>query len=496
MAKPGILKRFTGAIGGIVSRFSQNYDSVRWSPARGRVMHTNPADLRQEQTPVDHKEIMRTMRALDKNNAFVASYVNAHLVYAIGDGFRYQAMTDDAQWNLEAKEQIELFNQQPEVTLRFTKLQLIKMAGKAVLIDGDIFFIRTKHKDGRPALQAVEAHRVVNPDGAGPQQGWVQGIRFDKMGRPIAYGIREDDGTVVPYGAGTVIHLYDPDRFTGVRGISRLQVSITTMRDRAEVMAAERFATKEFSRRTFVLKSESGGFDSQDAGILGNSTRGPKTSASDVADAFGGLAIAIKSNESLEAFEHNRPSLNVLGLADTLDRDAAVGSGIGYDFLMNPTKIGGAVVRMELAKTERQFAAFQRMLIDGLVRKADQYAIANRIDAKVLRAVPKWERCTYNTPRKLSVDVGRDTLAMIRELEAGTRNLEDIIEENGDDAKAQIIARLDFKVWAEQQAAGRGMTYDDVSLTSILSKPAEPAQAQDTSEPDADNSDTPNQSNQ
>jgi hypothetical protein len=47
------------------------------------------------------------------------------------------------------------------------------------------------------------------------------------------------------------------------------------------------------------------------------------------------------------------------------------------------------------------------------------------------------------------------------------------MEEAGKEYEAEVIGRLDDKVWATQEAAKRGLTYDDVSLTSILSKPAE-----------------------
>lgn len=488
----GLIQQLATSIGGLFRKQGMNYDSTRFSPSRGRVMHTAPSDLKNEMTSGDHREIVRLMRALDKNNAFVNAFTNAHLTYSVGDGFRYQPLTSNPEWNKAAKAEIELFNIKPTVDGRYNWLQVLRMTTKALLIDGDIFFLKTRHSDGRPAIQPIEAHRIANPEGNTNQDGWNCGIKFDKVGRPIAYCIKGDDGKDDIKNANAIIHVYDPDRFTGVRGISKINVSANSIRDRSEILAAEKLAVKEFSRRTFVLKSDSGEFDSQDAGILGNSvprgSNGSQTTADDVATAFGGLAMAVKPNESLEAFEHNRPSMNVLGFADVLDRETAVATGLGSDFLLNPTKIGGAVVRMELAKSERQFGVMQRILIDGLEKPVKQFVLADRITAGVLPAQEGWEKMTFNTPRRLSVDVGRDTLATIRELEAGTKNLQDIIEELGEDAEAHVISRLDFKAWATEQAKARGMTYDDVSLTSILSKPAEtPAPVVDSTTTDNPN---------
>lgn len=480
-SNPGFLSRIASYIGTLPIRLGMNYDSVRWSPARGRVQHTAPADLKQEQTPADRWELLRLMRKLDKCNGFVSAYVNAHLTYGVGDGFRYQPLTGDPAWNAQAKRYVELVMTRPETTSRFNGVAFTKLAGKAQIIDGDIFFIKTRHpNDGMPCVQAIEAHRVRNPSGRPPEERWTDGILFDSLGRPTTYAVQNDDGSFSFYGAGSVIHLCELDRFTGARGISRLQVAVTTLRDRAEVLSAEKLAVKELSRRTFVVRTQDGEFDPSDAGILGKVPTRPstgQTTATDVASAFGGLAIAVGANEDLKAFEHNRPNMNVLGMLDFLDRDAANSTGISSDFLLNPTKIGGAVVRMELAKAERQFGAFQNMLIDGLLRPFIQYAIADAIATGKLPAIDGWERMTFQTPKRLSVDVGRDTLAMIRLLEMGGINLRDIIEQEGKEYEAEVISRLDDKVWATRQAEARGLNYGDVSLTSILSKEEAPQSA-------------------
>lgn len=483
MPKPhGIFQALGQRIRSYFSTGSINYDSVRVSPARTRVVHTAPNDLKNELTSADQRELLKLMRSLDKNSPFVAAYINAVLTYAVGDGFRYQPLSPNPEWNLQAKDRMELFYSRPEITGRYNWLQLVRMACKAVLVDGEIFFIKTYHRDGMPCLQAIEAHRVLQPP-VTVAQGWVQGIKFDRQGRPTTYAVQQDDGSFVYYGASQVIHLYEPDRFTGVRGISKLQVAANGLRDRQEIIAAEKLAVKEFSRRTFVLKTQTGEMDPSDPHFFGGKKKVAEnpTSAEDIQNAFGGLSLALGTNESLEAFETTRPNLNVLQMAEALDREVANAVGLSSDFLLNPTKIGGPVVRMELAKAERTFASIARMLIDGLLKPAHIYALGNFIAPKgntdspgILPAQQGWEKMAFNLPRRLSIDIGRDTLAMIRELEAGTRNLQDIIEEGGDDAAAQIIARLDFKAWCKTEALRRGLTYEDVSLTTVLSQAAPP----------------------
>lgn len=474
---PGLFSTLRARLGQFIGG-SVNYDSVRFSPSRVRIQHTAPSDLKQEQTVNDQREMLRLMRSLDKNSTFVAAYVNAHLTYSVGDGYRYQPLTRNPQWNTDAKAQIELFHARPEISGRFDWLQVCKMAVHSLIIDGECFYLKTRHRDGMPCLQIIEAHRIVQPN-VENAKGWVNGIKYDRQGRPTAYAVQQDDGSFVYYGAASIIHLYDPERATGTRGVSRLQVIVNGLRDKRETMSAEVQAVKEFSRRTFVLKSNTGEFDAADANFFGSNGKANKarqTNPEDIDRKFGGLSMAIGTNESLEAFETTRPNLNVLALIEAIEREASNALGISSDFLLNPTKIGGPVVRMELAKAERQFAAMGRVVIDRLVRPAHQYFLADRITGNdlmpsTLAAQDGWEKMAFSQPRRLSIDVGRDTLALIRELEAGTRNLQDVIEEGGDDAEAQIIARLDFKAWCKREAEARGLTYEDISMATVLSQP-------------------------
>lgn len=475
--------RLANFIGGSV-----NYDSVRFSPTRVRIQHTAPGDLKAEQTINDRREMLRLMRSLDKNSTFVSAYVNAHLTYSVGDGYRYQPLTRNPDWNTAAKGQVELFHARPEISTRYDFVQLCKMACHSLIIDGECFYLKTRHRDGMPCLQVIEAHRIVQPDIANTK-GWVDGIKFDRQGRPTAYAVQQDDGSIVYYGAASIIHLFDPDRATGTRGTSRLQVAVCGLRDKQEIIAAEKQAVKEFSRRTFVLKSSTGEFDSADANFFGSNGKANKarqTNPEDIDRKFGGLSMAIGTNESLEAFETTRPNLNVLAMSEALEREVSNALGISSDFLLNPTKIGGPVVRMELAKAERQFAAMGKVIIDRLVRPATQYFLADRITGNdlmpaSLAAQDGWEKMAFSQPRRLSIDVGRDTSALIKELEIGTRNLQDVIEEGGDDAEAQIVARLDFKAWCKREAEARGLTYEDISLPTTMSQqaPADPAPPSD-----------------
>lgn len=473
MAKPvpGILSRIRQAAGLVFGRTSAlNYNSTAFSPARGRVPHTSPADAKQEISTRDRVEIMRLTRYLEKNNPFVNAAIRASLTYSVANGFRYVPQSGDIEFNKAARGQVADLFSRPEITGRFNDRDLLRMALKALKVDGEIFFIKTLHSDGMPCLQAIEAHRVTQPDNAG--DGWVDGIKFDRQGRPLAYAVKNDQGKFQYYRAESVIHFYDPDRFSGTRGISPYQVAINVLRDRADILEAEKLAVKSFSQKAFVLHTQSGDFDEADAGIFGGrrpSGNGESSSGNgscgtteeEVSAAFGGQSLALGPGEDLKAFDFpNRPSPTWIGFDTALQRDAALGLGLPLDFLIDPTKINGTVARMVIKQAEKVFNADQVLLDQKLLRPFVRYALAVYIEKGLLPAVPGWEKMAFQYPKSISVDLGRDISAAIREVELGIRNPRDIIEENQDEWEAQVTERLDDFAWAKAEAEKRGLPFD------------------------------------
>lgn len=499
MPTPTIAQRFKLAAGGLLRAVGLNYNSTNYSIARGRVQHTAPSSPNVETTSRDRVEVMRLMRYLEKNNTFLQASLNSSRIYAIGNGFRYQPLSSDTAYNLAAKELIADLYARPEITLRYQMRDTLWLALKSYKVDGEIFFLKTKHpSDGAPCAQAIQADKVVQPPIATSDNGWVDGIKFDRQGRPVSYAVQNDAGNFQYYGAASIIHIYNPERFGSARGISPYQVAVTTLRDRAEMLESEKLAVKQFSRRAFVLYSKAGEFDEEDAGILGSTPRRTGgTTTDEIKGEFGGNSIALEPGEDLKPFDFpNRPSPAWMGLDNALQREASTGMGQSLDFLVDPTKIGGPVVRMELAKIERANDADQSLLIERFLKPFVRYALAVRIEQGLLKPVPGWERMAFQTPRRLSVDVGRDTAAMIREVELGVRNKRDVIEEQGDEYEAQTISRLDDFAWEREQCAKRGLPFDlayKVSNQPVTPVPTDtageqaPPQApvQDTTNPQA-----------
>ena len=76
----------------------------------------------------------------------------------------------------------------------------------------------------------------------------------------------------------------------------------------------------------------------------------------------GGKLVALKPDESLDSFQSNRPSPTFTGFLEHLRRDSALGV-IPFEFAADSSKIGGAGVRLIVAKADRRFS-FRQMILE------------------------------------------------------------------------------------------------------------------------------------
>ena len=101
----------------------------------------------------------------------------------------------------------------------------------------------------------------------------------------------------------------------------------------------------------------------------------------------GGKLVALKPDESIESFQSNRPSPTFTGFLEHLRRDSALGV-IPFEFAADSSKIGGAGVRLIVAKADRRFSFRQMILERRLIKPVWTYVIG---DAKPNRTEQTWK---------------------------------------------------------------------------------------------------------
>ena len=418
--------------------WSSVYESANPSPRRGQVPGAAPRDAKLDLTAATRRELVRRSRYLHKNSGFVRELVSNMAIYATGDGIRPQAQSASPEWNRKAEEYFKNWSTRCEVTGRFSFEECQSLICRGMDVDGEYFILKTRSRLGMPMLQLIETHRVGDNLAA---TSMIDGITLDAWGAPLSYRLSEDtDARDVP--ADQMLHVFEPEHASAVRNAPSIQHSINHILDEMELLALEKHAVKDNCDVTRVLKTESGEFDDEtDFSFEGvqPGDQEPSDPAS-LQKITGGKMVALKPNESLDSFEPKRPSPTFTGFLEHLRRDSALGV-LPYEFAADSSKVGGAGVRLVVAKADRRFSFRQMILIQRLIKPVWFYVIGDAIDRGDLTNVPGWWKISCVTPRRVSVDAGREAQQNRADVEMGLKTISDHYEELGADFGEELERR-------------------------------------------------------
>jgi len=328
------------------------YESANVSRRRGPVPGAAPTDQRRALTRHTRRELVRRSRYLNKNSGFAREMVADMAIYSTGDGIQPQALTDDLEWNKAAEDYFARWAARAEITQRFSFEECQHLVCRGLDVDGEYFCIKVRDRFDRPRLQLVEAHRIGDVSGS---KDTVDGIRLDAYGAPVAYRLILDDNRTRDVPANAVMHVFEPEFASGVRQPPTLQHSINHILDEMEMLALEKHAVKDNADIARIIKRESGGLDESSDFSLQTGAPDSATPSDPVSlqRIMGGKIVALQPGESLDSFQSNRPSPVFTGFLEHLKRDSAAGM-LPYEFVLDSSKVGGAGVRLIVAKADRR----------------------------------------------------------------------------------------------------------------------------------------------
>lgn len=423
----GRLSRFmAGALRWAFGGYGSPYEGANQSQARGRVPGATPGDARRDLSAPVRTELVRRSRYLSKNSGFVRELVGDMAIYSTGDGIRPQAQSPDPEWNRGAEAYFKSWSARCEVTGRFSFEECQSIVCRGIDIDGEYFVLKTRDGGGEPVIQLIEAHRI----GEGDREGTVDGIGLDAAGRPRFYRVLEDDGAGMDVPAASVLHVFEPESASAVRAAPVIQHSINNVLDEMELLALEKHAVKDNADIARVLKSPRDLTD-EDTGDfqIGAAEIGSSDPVS-LQKIVGGKLVALKPGEELDSFHSGRPSPTFTGFLEHLRRDSALGV-LPFEFAADSTRIGGAGVRLVVAKADRRFSFRQMVLIGRFLTPVWAYVIGDAIERGLLPNVAGWHRIACTCPKRVSVDAGREAQQNRADVEMGLKTLSDHFAELG-----------------------------------------------------------------
>ncbi len=418
------------------------YESANTSRARGWLPGGYPRDAKEEMTSFTRRELVKKSRYHLKNSGFYREYVGDMEMYSVGSGMRPQAQTDNQEWNRKAEEYFkDRFCFRADITGRFSFAECQSLVCRAVDSDGELFVVKVRDRFGRPRIQLIESHRCQD-DGT---MDTTDGIKFDQVGAPVYYNFRQgDDMTYRKVPANAVMHVFEPEYISAARNAPPQQHSMNNMQDVAELLALEKGAVKSISDIAHILKTEAGEVDESGDYVVKVSEDqdgdGEQTDPEYIQKITGRKTVAIKPGEDLKPYESSRPSPTFAGFLNYIDRESA-GGGLPPEFISDPSRIGGAVVRLVTAKAQRRVEKRQQAIINRMLVQCWAYVIGDAIDRGDLEPMKGWYKVRYVTPKKITVDAGRENKENRADVETGLKTLDEHFKELGQDFEEQLDIR-------------------------------------------------------
>jgi lambda family phage portal protein len=436
-AKRGNLKARADGFGGTGSGIYSQFEAAKFSNKRQYVWSPWPADFKKVMTTFDRQELTRKVRWLSVNSGLVREIVNSYCMYAVGDGIKVQPASGNPAWDAKAAKYFEDWASRPcELTGRYNWHEVQQLVCRKIDVDGEIFVLKTYGQNSFPLLQLIESHRVGMSNGMPDPAGAFDGVIFNKYSRVIGYNVIRSDGTARVVSANAIMHVHNPEQVTGARAYSPLVSAINGIIDVLELLSLEKVAAKSNADIVRTITRDNGGqFDTGDFEAFGmrpqDYPNGVYNNPEQIGSFVGGKVLALAPGEKLESFESKRPNQLFSGFIDFNNRDSCMGSGLPWEFVCNPSAAGGAAMRFIVAKAERAFSNRQNILINHLCVPTWGYVIGNAIANGELEPNENWHRVNWVTPRRVSVDAGREAAANQKDLEQGIKTYSDDFAERG-----------------------------------------------------------------
>jgi len=472
--EPTVRRQATGGPG-----IFSNFESAKFSNKRSWIWSSWPTDFKKTMTVFDRLETTRKMRWMELNAGLIRQVINDMAIYSVGGGIRAQARTGSSVIDRQYEEYFENWARNPcDITGRFNLYEQQYIISRLIDRDGECFPIKTRDQIGRCRIQLIESHRVSSAQSGAPPPNEVDGIMFGPYGRPIFYNVIRSDGSSRRVPAGAVMHVYEPEVASGARAYSPLQHAINNIVDMLEILSLEKFAVKMNSDIVRTLTREVAQFDGAQSdfeafGMKPDGFSGDgQTNPNEASTFIGGKILALAPGEKLDSFQSNRPNATFVGFMEHLVRDS-LGGVLPYEFTADPTKAGGASMRLIVGKADRKFAQRQQVLINRFLNPVWGYVIGDAIAKGELPAHDCWNKVVWITPKRVTVDAGRDAAQNRADIEFGIKTIGENCQEEGEHFSTLIrrraIEAAEIKAMAEQYDVPLWMIYkpSNVALPDV-----------------------------
>jgi capsid protein len=255
------------------------------------------------------------------------------------------------------------------------------------------------------------------------------------------------------------------------------------LHDLDDLQLLEMKAARDAADITTVVKNKAGELNIEDAIAMGGAaavTTDPAQKKCYYESTVGGKTVVLETGDEIQQFRSERPSVATRDYWVALEGKVCAGVGIPRQ-LVYPESIQGTVERSILDMQNGWFGVRAAALASSFVR-IWHYVLADGIKRELPLADPPadWREVTWKSPRAINVDVGRNSTAMLAELDAGVRTRQQIWAEVGRDWMTETRQVAIEEKFIDDLAAEFGLSPDRIASSATPtpspgSPPTEPA---------------------
>lgn len=447
-------------------------------------------DARFDATQATRYELTRKIRYFEQNSPLVQKLADLFELFTVGpNGLIMTPGSEDEEWAAAAKTFYADWSQAPDLCSLLPISVLQSLSARLWFIDGEVFILKTRTDKPpyRPRIRLIESHRVGTPTGdQAAGRTIVDGVEVDRNGCPIAYWVQDgfEAGDYARIPAENIIHIHEPSRAGMYRGITPFYATLNALHDLDDLMRMEMQVAKDQADTSKVIKTPTGEVtDPNDPNGWNVQTEADTTGQGNPLTeyyrrVFGPTTKVMKVGDEIDKSGPERPTVVQQWYWRFLCEEICNGVGIPLTMVF-PDSMQGTVYRGVLDSANAFFRSRSAVLA-GAWKQVWEYALdtGSRLEVSIADKPVDWRMVTVRPPRAVNVDVGRNSSAMLAELEAGTRTFAQVYAETGEDWRDQLEQKAKEAAFINQLA--RKYKVPPLSITQLAvaatPKPAAPAQ--------------------
>jgi capsid protein len=390
----------------------------------------------------DRITLITQMRDLEQNFGLFQSIIDKVSLYAFGT-LNYQAHTGDEKTDALYEDYLRECFARCDISGRHNFRQMVTIADKSETRDGD-YALKWQRVGKELKLVGIEGDRIGGNTAVGTAPDYFQGITVDLFtGKPRSYRVfdrTKGNAYINPQeiAAEEMLFLFDPRRIDQYRGVTPFAPVINEARDLKELMAACLIGTKFENMHGAVGYTESGAPLNDPSDLITATDTINNGAAMREQEMKPGMIQWAPTGSKLEFLKSDRPSGTFQTYLELLIRLIGTARNLPYGFIYQMIGAGPAV-RAELQQAHRVIQGRQTNMRERIMDPVKNTYLMDGIANGEIPYVPNWTRGGWQFPPWVTIDSGRDSNSMVKELASGVRSKASIFAENGEDAADEEI---------------------------------------------------------